>query len=229
MKAQTVPSRRKVNWRKIGWGAMTFLAALVFLGAGRYLTLDPDVYFPEQKVVYMLHTTGLLMHIVGAMLAVMIGPFQFLPKSRSRRFLNVHRWLGRTYLVAVLVGGLGGLYMAPLSYGGLPTHLGFASLGVLWLSSGWKAYRHIRRKEIEPHREWMMRNYALTFAGVMLRVWMPLLTTIGFEFLPSYLVVAWLCWVPNLLVAEWMIRRRRARRVRTTVVMSSEVASRETI
>jgi uncharacterized membrane protein len=206
---------------------MTFLAGLVFLAAGRYLTLDPDTYFPEQKAVYMLHTTALLMHITGSMLAVLLGPFQFLP--RSRRFLNVHRWLGRTYLIAVLLGGLGGLYMARLSYGGLPTHLGFASLGILWLFSGWKAYRHIRRREIESHREWMVRNYALTFAGVTLRLWLPLLGAAGIEFLPSYLVVAWLCWIPNLLVAEWMIRRRRAAQVRTTVVRPSEIASRETI
>jgi uncharacterized membrane protein len=229
MKAQTLQPRKKVNWRRIGWGVMTFLAALVFLYAASYLTLDPDNYFPEQKLVYMLHTTGLLMHILGAMLAVILGPFQFLPRSRSRRFLNVHRWLGRTYLIAVLVGGLGGLYMAPLSYGGLPTHLGFASLGILWLFSGWKAYRHIRRREIEPHREWMMRNYALTFAGVMLRLWMPISGAVGLEFLPSYIVVAWLCWVPNLLVAEWMIRRRRDGRVRKAAVQSSEISSGETV
>ena len=158
MKAQTVQPRKKFNWRKIGWGVMTFLAALVFLYASSYLARNPDNYFPEQKAVYMLHTTGLLMHIVGAMLAIILGPFQFLPRSRSRRFLSVHRWLGRTYLIAVLLGGLGGLYMAPLSYGGLPTHLGFAALGILWLFSGWKAYRHTRCREIEPHRQWMMRR-----------------------------------------------------------------------
>ena len=225
MKAQTLQSRKTFPWRKVGWSVMTFLAALVFLVAGRYLTLNPDVYFPEQKAIYMLHTTALLMHIVGAMLAVILGPFQFLPRSRSRRFLNVHRWLGRTYLISVLVGGLGGLYMAPLSYGGLPTHLGFASLGILWLFSGWKAYRHIRRREIESHREWMMRNYGLTFAGVMLRLWMPLFVTAGVEFLSAYVVVAWLCWIPNLLVAEWMIRRRRAGWVRAATAQVQRSSS----
>ena len=229
MKAQTLHSHKKFPWTKIGWGVMTLLAGLVFLVAGRYLTLDPDTYFPEQRAVYMLHTTALMMHITGSMLAVILGPFQFLPRSRRPRFLNVHRWLGRSYLIAVLLGGLGGLYMARLSYGGLPTHLGFASLGLLWLFSGWQAYRHIRRKEIETHREWMMRNYALTFAGVMLRLWLPLFGAIGFEFLPSYLVVAWLCWVPNLLVAEWMIRRRRVGRVRKMVVRTGEISSSETI
>ena len=215
MNTQIMRPRKKGHWRKIGWSVMTFLAALVFLVAGRYLTLNPEVYFPEQRIVYLAHTTALLMHIVGAMLAVIIGPFQFLTKLRTRRFLNVHRWLGRTYLIGVLVGGLGGLYMAALAYGGLPTRLGFAALGMLWLFSGWKAYRHIRRKEIELHREWMIRNYALTFAGVMLRLWMPILVGAGgVEFLTAYTIVAWLCWIPNLFVAEWLIRQRRTGRRR---------------
>jgi hypothetical protein len=47
-----------------------------------------------------------------------------------------------------------------------------------------------------------VRNYALTFAGVMLRLWNPILVSIGFEFLSSYLVIARLCWVPNLLAAQ---------------------------
>jgi hypothetical protein len=51
----------------------------------------------------------------------------------------------------------------------------------------------------------------------------------GFEFLPSYLVVAWLCWIPNLRVAEWMIRQRRAGRLRTTAIQLTGSASRETI
>ena len=68
----------------------------------------------------MAHTMGILLHIVGAMLATIIAPFQFLPKSRRGRYLNVHRWLGRTYLVGILVGGLSGLYMATMAYGGLP-------------------------------------------------------------------------------------------------------------
>ena len=169
---------------------MLFLALLIFLLAGRYLTLNPQVYFSEQKAVYMAHTVMLIMHIVGAMLAVLLGPFQFLPKIRTGRFLNLHRWLGRAYLLSVLVGGLGGLYMARLAYGGLPARLGFTTLAVLWLFSAAMAYKHIRKKEIERHREWMTRNYALTFA--------------------------WLSWIPNLMVAQWIISRRRRSQPRST-------------
>jgi hypothetical protein len=52
-----------------------------------------------------------------------------------------------------------------------------------------------------------LRSYALTFSGVTLRIWLPLLM-IPFEFETAYPMVAWLAWVPNLLVAEWAIRRR---------------------
>jgi hypothetical protein len=51
-------------------------------------------------------------------------------------------------------------------------------------------------------------------AGVMLRVWMPLyvgLAAVGlvrFSYETAYATVAWLCWVPNLLIALWITRRR---------------------
>jgi len=210
MKPQTVRSKSGVM-KKVGWAVMTLLAVLIFLMAGRYLTFNPEVYFSEQKAVYIAHTAMLIMHIVGAMLALIIGPFQFLPVMRTNGFLKLHRWLGRTYLLAVLFGGLGGLYMAQFAYGGIVSSLGFAALGSLWLYSGFRAYRHIRNKEIDQHREWMTRNYALTFAGVMLRLWVPVSIMAGMDFVTAYRIIAWLCWVPNLLVAQWIIQRRSLR------------------
>ena len=62
-------------------------------------------------------------------------------------------------------------------------------------------------------------------AGVMLRLWMPLFVPAGVEFLSAYVVVAWLCWIPNLLVAEWMIRRRRAGRVRAATAQVQRSSS----
>ena len=208
MKSQTIKSKPSFLQR-LGWVVMTFLAMLVFLLASRYLTLNPDVFFSEQKLVYMAHITMIILHVAGAMLAILIGPFQFLEGMRKGRLLKIHRWLGRTYLIAVLVGGLAGLYMAGLSYGGMTTHLGFASLAILWLFSGFMAYKHIRNKNLELHREWMIRNYALTFAGVMLRLWMPTFVMAGVDFIAGYILTAWLCWVPNLIVAQWIINRRK--------------------
>jgi len=222
MKSQIVDTRKPSLGKKIGWSVMFLLALLVFLLVSPYLTLNPDVYFSEQKAVYMAHTAMLLMHIVGAMLAIVIGPIQFLPGIRKGRRLKFHRWLGRIYLLSVLVGGVGGLYMAQLAYGGFIARFGFTVLAILWLHSGFRAYRHIRNKEIERHREWMTRNYALTFAGATLRLWLLISGLAGIDFLPAYMTVAWLSWIPNLLVAEWIIRRTRPAQRRSAVLAQPE-------
>ena len=67
-----------------------------------------------------------------------------------------------------------------------------------------------RRREIARHREWMIRSFALIFGAVTLRVELPLLIVMHKgAFPPSYAIVAWLAWVPNILWAEWYVRRSR--------------------
>ncbi len=112
----------------IFWWIMLIFAVLVSFIASQYLKLDPSVYFPEQKLVYIAHTPGLMMHIVGAIVANLIGPFLFLPKLRSHPFLKLHRGLGTLYLLGVLIGSGGGLYLSFLAYGGRITQLGFMCL-----------------------------------------------------------------------------------------------------
>lgn len=112
--SNTLELRKSTISKKIGWGFMLLLAILLFVLASRYLTWHPNVYFPEQRDVYMDNTVFLLMHIIGSMLAILIGPFQFLRNIRTGRYLNLHRWLGRVYLLSVLFGGLGRLIHEPL-------------------------------------------------------------------------------------------------------------------
>jgi uncharacterized membrane protein len=233
MKAQIAQSR-KPNFSKLfGWAVLLLMAMYPVLISSGYLTLKPeDIPFAEQKAVYLAHHAMLMVHIVASMLAILIGPFQFLPKFRKGRLLKVHRWLGRAYLLSVLFGGISGLYMAQFGYGGLITKLGFATLALLWLYSGYMAYKQIRNKEIEAHRQWMIRNYALTLAGTLLRVWIPIsIVGMGIEFVMAYRAIAWLCWVPNLLVAEWIIRRSRGSRpgVRMAARLDHLVSEQETL
>lgn len=99
--------------------------------------------------------------------------------------------------------------MAPLSYGGPIAHVGFGFLAVLWLGTTTMALRAILARDIAAHRRWMTRSYALTFAAVTLRLWLPGLAAI-FPFETAYQTVSWLAWVPNLLIVEWTIRRNVA-------------------
>lgn len=194
----------------IGWGLMFLLAILLFVVASRYLSMDPDVYFSEQREVYIVNPIPLLMHIAGSMLATILGPFQFLRKIRTGRYLKIHRWLGRVYVLGVLFGGVGGAYMGTIAYGGPIARLGLMTIAALWLVSGYMAYTNIRNKKIEQHRKWMVINYAITFAGVTLRLWQIVFGVIGLDFLTGYIIVTWLSWVPNLLVALWINNRNHS-------------------
>jgi uncharacterized membrane protein len=201
--------------RRAGWSLMFLLSLAIVAYAGAILVTRafPDELWPSLHV----HSFAISVHIVGAILALALGPFQFLPRLRSRK-MNVHRWIGRLYLLGVLAGGSSGLYLAVFSYAGLSTHIGFGSLAVLWLASGLLAYRAIRARRIEVHRRWITRNFALTFAGVMLRLWLPASDAGGIPFDVAYPVVAWFCWVPNLVVAEVLFRAWRRRQIATVTL-----------
>lgn len=108
-----------------------------------------------------------------------------------------------------MIGGLGGLALAPLAQEGFASHVGFGLLATLWLSATLLAFRSIRDGDRARHREWMIRSFAMTLAAVTLRIYIPLSVIAGIPFDEEYLVIAWLCWVPNLILAEWFILDRR--------------------
>ena len=200
---------------------MTIMAFLVALLSFRYFILSPEVASgPPLGERFAEYITPLLFHAGGGILALALGPWGFWGALR-KKYLHLHRWMGRIYLLAVLVGSIAGLYMAATAFGGLPTRIGFGMLGALWVTTGAMAYLRIRQGNVQVHREWMIRNYALTFSAVMLRVWLPLLVALGYEFPQAYATVAWLCWIPNLLVAELIIRNGKALAHRQTARLSA--------
>lgn len=158
---------------------------------------------PDMMSNFVTHSTGIYAHIFASSLALIIGPFQFSSYLREQ-YPQIHRWLGRLYLgFGILIGGLAGLYMAFFAFGGVVAKLGFGVLAVLWLYTGVRAYLAIRQGAIAEHKKWMIRNFALTFAAVMLRIYLPLSLAAGIEFEHAYPIIAWLCWIPNLIFVEW--------------------------
>lgn len=150
-------------------------------------------------------------HITFGGIALLTGWSQFSPRLRAR-YLNTHRWLGRIYLIAVGFASVAALYLSFFATGGIICSTGFGTLALLWLGSAVQAYRSIRRLDIDRHQDWMTINYSLTFAAVTLRIWLPILQNFVFqEFITPYRIVSWWSWVPNLVVALLIIRRRRHR------------------
>lgn len=162
---------------------------------------------PDMRTNFEAHKLLVYTHIFASSIALLIGPWQFSKKLRTHR-PRLHRALGKLYLsVGVVLGGVAGLLMAALAYGGLASNLGFGILAVLWLYTGARAYWAIRHGDIVVHQRWMIRNFSLTLAAVSLRIYLPLSLVFGWPFDISYPTISWLCWVPNLILAEWLYNR----------------------
>jgi uncharacterized membrane protein len=191
---------------------MVLASVQIVVVVSRYLSFDPDVYFPEQRENYLRVEFALGVHVLCGILALLIGPFQFVRRLR-RRFVRVHRACGAVYVASATGLGITGLILAPTAYTGLVAVAGFTVLDLAMLFTTWTALRMIMAGRYGEHRRWMIRSFSLIWAGVMLRLWSPLYDRLSgaglvdFSFETAYAGIAWLCWVPNLLIALWVTRR----------------------
>jgi len=160
----------------------------------------PDLWF-----------TILWLHAISSGIAITVGWFQFIKRIRIRR-PQVHRMIGLLYSGMVAVGGVTGMYLACYASGGWSGKTGFMILAIIWLYTLYRSLNSILvHRNAMLHRHWMIRNYALTCAAIALRIYTPLADALlGItDTEVSFVVIGWLCWVPNLLVAEMLVNRKR--------------------
>ena len=151
-------------------------------------------------------------HATAAATALLVAPLQFWAQLRARR-PTVHRWAGRLYVSGCVVGAVTGLILAFGASTGPVSTVGFGALALVWGVVTAHAWRLARRREFVAHRKWMIRSFALTFAAVTLRLYLPIAQLLPIEFDNAYRVISFLCWVPNLIVAEAYLRRKPRARV----------------
>jgi len=188
---------------------MTYLALFTAWGSYNYVYGDPAAFGPYFHDKYVAHITLVRCHAVGAVIALAIGPFQFWPWLR-RRARRLHRAAGIAYLSGVAVAAPTGLAMGAMAYGGLLAQVGFSVMAIFWLGSGGLAYRAALRRQYVEHERHMVRNYALTFGAVLVRLYLALAMRAGLPFEQVYPWISWLSWVPTLIVAEVLLIRRDA-------------------
>ena len=209
------------NRNRALFGLMTVLSVIMgIILPFTYLGVDLSELQPIFSEAFLKAPFFLYLHVFSAFIALIVGPFQFIPAIRNQ-YPTIHRWLGRIYLgVGIFLGGISGLVIAQNSAAGLVGQVGFSMLALAWLYTGWQAYSSIRHGKVDTHQRWMIRNYTLSFSAVTLRLWIPILllilspqleTTFAGDFdamfLEAYRVVPFLAWIPNVFVAEWLIHR----------------------
>ncbi|MGN7987865.1 DUF2306 domain-containing protein [Pedobacter sp. 22226] len=192
------------------WILLATFSMLIGLYPIIYFLIDRKFGLLNSKSVELLTNTfwniGFYTHIVLGGIALFTGWIQFSPKMRNRR-IKLHRKLGKVYVVAVLLSALAGIYIGFFATGGVVSSAGFICLGIIWFYTTLKAYLSIKNGEIVKHQKMMIYSYAACFAAVTLRIWLPVLIMIYGDFSKAYLVVAWLCWIPNLIVAYLITRK----------------------
>jgi hypothetical protein len=200
------PTKQKLALAlKIAMGAFLVLFML------RFYFRDAVPYFDFSESSYgnfWPRRGWLLLHIIGGSLALLTGPFQFVSGLR-RRYMTVHRWTGRSYLLGIGVGSIGATSLAFTTNGSPGWSLGLLALAGAWVITGAMAYASIRMRRISLHQEWMIRSYVVTFAFVLFR-WLvdfeSLQTVFGSELSAAML---WASWVIPLMLVEAGMQGRK--------------------
>ena len=196
---------------KLGVFVLWFASLGVALVSYRFFALGLETAFPDMADHIRNRNLAFLLHVSASPVALALGLFQFLPGLRRKR-PGLHRWSGRAYAVTVLIGGAASLFLAFGATDRPVAAAGFGILAVLWLWTTAQAVRLAMSGDIVRHRRWMIRSFALTLAAVTLRLYLPLFVIGGdMTYLQASAYAAWLCWVPNLIIAEWYLRRDGAR------------------
>jgi uncharacterized membrane protein len=199
---------------------LVLLTLAVLAGAWMMLRLTLPYLSFRYDVDFLLTKQGILhvdiwrwsfyTHITTSFFVLLFGVFQFF-KVLQTRYAGWHRALGKVYvLLVVFISAPSGLVMGFYANGGILAKTSFVIISLLWWWFTFKAYLDIRKRNILSHRANMMRSYALTLSALSLRLYVLVLPfIIHMHAKEMYTLVAWLSWVPNLLVAEWIVRRKK--------------------
>mgnify|MGYP000510056317 CR=1 FL=1 len=130
--------------------------------ATRYFGLDKEILGRFFEVKW-----SLILHIVGGILALLIGPVQFSNRIRTK-YTKWHRNMGKIYLAAILISSISSTILAWTA--ALSIHWTWAFslqiLGFVWGTSVFMGYISIRKRRVQQHKQWMIRSYIITIAFV---------------------------------------------------------------
>jgi len=226
-RAGAAAADRLLQWSSTGlvvtaWASATLFGLYVlafYAGASldgvmpRWNENLPGLYTPHRPV----GTIGIGLHFAAGGVILALGCIQLIDAVRVR-FPRLHRWIGRVYVTASLLAGLGGLAFiaARGTIGGAVMDAGFSLYGVLTVSCAVQTFRHARARRFPVHRAWALRLFALAIGSWLYRMdygfW--LLLTHGAGHTGSFRgpfdqVMAFFFYLPNLLLVEVLLRSQR--------------------
>ncbi len=158
------PRAAASRFKTILWVSLGLIVLFVFITSELLLVTDYPMYHAYRLQV-IADRRLLIPHTLAGTLALLIGPINFSSRIRQR-YLQLHRVLGRIYVVSVFVGSFTGIALAA----GRPGLPGTSMQAAAWMVCTTAALITARNRQITQHRQWMARSYAVTFTFVSSRV-----------------------------------------------------------
>lgn len=179
----------------------------------RYIPVANDVAFLQIKQTELSTVKFYLpifyIHVYSAIFVLLAGFTQF-SSTIQAGYKKVHKVFGYFYAGVVLfLAAPSGIFIGCFANGGPIAIISFVLLGILWFYFTLMAILLILKGDVASHKKYMWRSFALACSAITLRLWKVILV---YLFHPApmdvYQIVAWLGWIPNLLIAEWLIRKK---------------------
>ncbi|WP_242107752.1 DUF2306 domain-containing protein [Luteimonas aquatica] len=189
--------------RRIGWIVVSLLIAAISIEF--LLTVYGKYHDPAPGGAYAMFWSRrgwLWTHLAGGVLAIVLGPLQFLTR-KQKTYPRLHRWMGRVYMVGILIACTGATGLIATSQAPLGIRAAFASTALAWLTTALAALIAIRQGRVSAHRRWMIRNYLVTLSPITFRIFLQAHLATGSP--PSPAMVAlllWMSWLLPLLIYE---------------------------
>ena len=203
-----MPAMRRSWWRSPGG---LLLIAAVLSGVWAWLLIAAPVATLSNLEKHGGHFGTLYVHMVGGTLMLFCGAFNLFT-GETRKHFRYHRIVGRSYLIGGAVGAILALVMAlgpahksDASMVFTNTSTSLAALSLAWLAAAAMAYRAVRNRRFDSHRDWIIRSYVLAWAFVFCRLAsrVPSVADLG-----GGEAFIWLSWVAPLLVCEVALQWR---------------------
>lgn len=176
----------------------------------QYIPYNSNVAFLQIKQSEVLAIPNYLfffyLHVYTAIFCLLAGFTQF-NAFILKHFKKTHTYTGRLYVLVVLVAAApSGFFIGCYANGGFYAKCAFLLLATLWFFYTLKALIEIKNGRVVSHKKFMLRSFALTASALTLRLWKVILVYL-FQPAPMdvYQIVAWLGWVPNILIIEFYL------------------------
>jgi uncharacterized membrane protein len=187
----------------VGFIPITYLINGISEG---YLSLKSQEVIRSKTWLFFLYT-----HMISGGIAILIGWIQFNGNLLKKR-PHWHRTIGKLYVNSALLCSVSGFYIGFYATGGWPAALGFITVSCIYFYTTLKGFLHIRNGQLTEHQNYMTYSYATCLAAVSLRVSVPLSSLITDDYILSYILIAWLAWIPNLIIAYWVNQGRQSKK-----------------